>query len=103
MTLKWADSVHDATANGYEHYAWPGPERYEGCAMTCYLKHLGWLFRVLELDNDAGNRHRLDRAIKEALELGPDAPCDEVDAYLAALSGEERFELIDTLERALAQ
>ncbi len=71
--------------------------------MTCYMKHLGWLFRVLELDNDAGNRHRLDRAIKDALGLAPDAPCDDVEAYLTALSGEERFELIDTLERALAQ
>ena len=75
----------------------------KGVTMTCYMKHLGWLFRVLELDNDAGNRHRLDRAIKAALELPPDAPCDDVDAYLAALSGEERFELIDTLERSLAQ
>jgi hypothetical protein len=69
--------------------------------MTCYLKHRGWMFRVLDIDNDAGNRHRLDRAIKAALGLGPDAPCDEVEAYLEALSGEERFDLIDTLERAL--
>lgn len=71
--------------------------------MTCYMKHLGWLFRVLELENDAGNRHRLDRAIKAALGLPPDAPCEEVKAYLSALSGEERFGLIDTLERSLAQ
>ena len=71
--------------------------------MTCYLRHMGWMFRVLEIENDAGNRHRLDRAIKTALELPADAPCDEVEAYLEALSGEERFELIDELERQLSQ
>lgn len=69
--------------------------------MTCYMKHMGWLFRVLDVENDAGNRHRLDRAIKDALGLAADAPCEEVDAYLKALSGEERFELIDTLEAEL--
>jgi hypothetical protein len=62
---------------------------------------MGWLFRVLEIDNDAGNRHRVDRAIKEFLELPADAPCPEVNAYLKALSGEERFELIDDLEQRL--
>lgn len=71
--------------------------------MTCYLRHMGWMFRVLEIENDAGNRHRLDRAIKTALELPADAPCDEVEAYLEALSGEERFDLIDELERQLSQ
>jgi len=73
-----------------------------GYVMTCYMKRLGWLFRVLELDNDAGNQHRLDRAIKDLLGLPPDAPCEDVEAYLEALSGEERFDMIDTLERALS-
>lgn len=70
--------------------------------MTCYLRHMGWMFRVLDLENDAGNRHRLDRAIKVALELPPNAPCEDVEAYLEALSGEERFDLIDELERQLS-
>ncbi|MGB4442319.1 MAG: hypothetical protein WBJ62_08865 [Coriobacteriia bacterium] len=70
--------------------------------MTCYLRHMSWMFRVLDLENDTGNRHRLDRAIKAALGLSPDAPCDEVEAYLEALSGEERFDLIDELERQLS-
>lgn len=70
--------------------------------MTCYMRHLGWMFRVLDLENDAGNRHRLDRAIRRALGLASDAPCSEVEAFLEALSGEERFELIDTLEQDLA-
>ncbi|MBN2848500.1 MAG: hypothetical protein JXP72_08660 [Coriobacteriia bacterium] len=71
--------------------------------MPSYMRHMGWLFRVLELENDPGNRHRLDRAIKNALGLPADAPDEDVDAYLKALSGEERFELIDTLERDLAE
>ncbi|MRS11983.1 MAG: hypothetical protein EG823_02795 [Actinobacteria bacterium] len=71
--------------------------------MTCYMRHLGWMFSVLDLENDAGNRHRLDRAIKQALELAPDAPCEEVNAYLKALSGEEKFDLIDQLERIFAE
>ena len=71
--------------------------------MTCYLRHMGWLFRVLDIENDPGNRHRLDRAIKNALSLPPDAPCPDVNAHLKALSGEERFELIDTLEGELAE
>jgi len=70
--------------------------------MTCYMKNMGWLFRVLDMDNDAGNRHRLDRAIKQSLELAADTPCNEVKAYLDALSGEERFELIDELEHRLS-
>lgn len=70
--------------------------------MTCYMRHMGWLFRVLEIENDAGNRHRLDRAIKKSLGLPGDAPCPDVNAYLKALSGEERFELIDAVEQELA-
>lgn len=70
--------------------------------MTCYMRHMGWMFRVLDLENDPGNRHRLDRVIKRALGLASDAPCAEVEAFLQALSGEERFELIDELERELA-
>lgn len=69
--------------------------------MTCYLSHMGWLFRVLELDNTPGNRHRVDRAVKSALGLSPEASCDEVSAFLEALSGEERFDLIDSVERGL--
>ncbi len=69
--------------------------------MTCYVKNMGWLFSVLEIDNDEGNRHLVDRAIKHALKLPEDAPCADVKSYLAALSGEERFDLIDAVEREL--
>lgn len=69
--------------------------------MSCYLRNMGWLFRVLELDKDAGNKRRLDLAVRRALEISPETPCDEVKAYLDELSIEERFELIDSVERAL--
>lgn len=69
--------------------------------MSCYLHNMGWMFRVLELDKDAGNRHRLDRAIRRALGIAPDAPCSDVEGYLDGLSVEERFELIDNVGREL--
>ncbi|MDO8881080.1 MAG: hypothetical protein Q7W44_09850 [Coriobacteriia bacterium] len=71
--------------------------------MTCYLRHMSWLFRVLEIENDAGTRHQVDRAIRSALGLPADAPCPDVEAYLKALSGEERFALIDAVEREIAE
>ena len=70
--------------------------------MTCYMRHMGWMFDALDLEEDAGNRHRLDRAIKRALELEVDAPCTEVWAYIKALSDEERFDLIDAVEKDFA-
>lgn len=69
--------------------------------MSCYLRRMGWLFRVLEIDKDEGNKHRLDRAMRNALGLGPDTPCAEVDAHFEALSPEEKFGLIDTLQQEL--
>lgn len=69
--------------------------------MTCYLRHMGWMFRVLEIDKDAGNKHRMDRAIKRVLHLPADAPCSDVEAHLDGLSPEERFELIDAVEREM--
>jgi len=71
--------------------------------MTCYMRHMGWMFSALDLENDAGNRHRLDRAIKRALEMEQDAPCPEVWAYLKALSDEERFDLLETIEKSFAE
>lgn len=71
--------------------------------MTCYMRHMGWMFDALDLENDAGNRHRLDRAIKRALELESDTPCTEVWAYIKALSAEERFELVETIEKGFAE
>jgi hypothetical protein len=63
---------------------------------------MGWMLVVLDVDNDADSRHRLDRAIKAALELPLDTMCGEVWARLKALSGEERLDLIDTLEQGLS-
>ena len=69
--------------------------------MSCYLRHMGWLFRVLELDKDAGNRRRLDLAVRRALAITSEMPCDDVRAHLDGLSFEERLELIDTVEQEL--
>lgn len=65
------------------------------------MRHMGWLFDSLDLEDDRGNRHRLDRAIKAALELDGATPCSEVWSHLKALSDEERFDLVDEVERRL--
>ncbi|MHB1324445.1 MAG: hypothetical protein ACYCXZ_08985 [Coriobacteriia bacterium] len=70
--------------------------------MSCYLRNMGWMFRVLELDKDAGNRHRMDRAVRLTLGVEPEAPCSEVEAHLDALSVEERLDLIDRVGRELS-
>jgi hypothetical protein len=67
------------------------------------MRHMGWMFDALDLENDAGNRHRLDRAIRRALEMTADAPCADVWTYLKAMSDEERFELLELVEKELAE
>ena len=61
--------------------------------MTCYQRHLGSLFDELGLEYDKDNRARVDRALRELLELGEEAHCPEVWASLKALSPDERAAL----------
>ena len=69
--------------------------------MSCYLQTLGWLFRMLEIEKSAGNRHLVDLAVRRALQVEPGAPCSEVRAHLDQLSVEERFAMIDSVQREL--
>ena len=50
--------------------------------MTCYTRHLHWLFEALELEYDRPNRLRVDRAVRQVLDIGLDVPCGQV--WLAA-------------------
>lgn len=76
--------------------------RETGGPMTCYLRNMGWLFGALDLDRDAGNQHRMDIAVRHALHVAVETPCDEVKLRLDSLSVEERFELIDDIERQIS-
>ena len=58
--------------------------------MTCYQRHLTWLFETLDLDYDKANRARVDDAVREVLDLGADTHCPDIWAAIKALSEDER-------------
>ncbi len=61
--------------------------------VSCYLRHMTDVFEALGLENDKANRKRVDLAIRDVLEMGPDAHCPEVWAAIKALTPEQRAAL----------
>jgi hypothetical protein len=55
--------------------------------MTCYQRHLGWLFDSLGLPYEKGSRGEVHRALLGMLGLADDAHCPEVWAALKATYG----------------
>lgn len=53
--------------------------------MTCYQRHLGWLFEALDLPYETANRKNVDAALKDVLGLAPESHCPEVWAAIKAL------------------
>lgn len=70
--------------------------------MTCYMRHMEWLFAALELPSDRVQRPRVDAAIRAALALPPDARCPEVWAAVKSLDGDGRGSLVGDLKEWLA-
>lgn len=62
--------------------------------MTCYMRHMDWLFDELTLPNDKHNRQLMDGALRRVLELGPEAHCPEVWNSIKRLSAEDRAALV---------
>ena len=58
--------------------------------MTCYMRHMEWLFDALELPDDKPARERVDAAIRTVLDTPEGAHCPEVWSALKALSDEQR-------------
>ena len=58
--------------------------------MTCYQRHMGWLFEALELPYEKAERKRVDEALRVVLGTPTDAHCPEINAALKALSDEQR-------------
>jgi len=58
--------------------------------MTCYQRHMGWLFEALELPYEKAERRQVDTALREVLQTPDDAHCPEVWAAITALSDEQR-------------
>jgi hypothetical protein len=55
--------------------------------MSCYTRHLGGLMQEMKLEDNKGNRQRLDLALREFLGYAPSDDCPmiwtEVKRYLA--------------------
>lgn len=57
--------------------------------MTCYQRHMGWLFDALELPYEKAERRRVDLAIREVLDVEEGAHCPEVWEAIKALPDDE--------------
>jgi hypothetical protein len=55
--------------------------------MTCYQRHLGWLFEAVDTPNDKEHRRELHAVIVPMLGLAEDAHCPEVWAALKSTYG----------------
>jgi len=71
--------------------------------MTCYQRHIGWLFEALDLEYEKGNRRRVDDAIREVLGTPAEAHCPEVWSAIKALSENERMALIEKVGAVIGQ
>ena len=53
--------------------------------MTCYMRHMDWLFDGLALQSDKTNRRRVDTALRDLLGFDAEAHCPEIWAAIKAL------------------
>lgn len=71
--------------------------------MTCYQRHLGYLFDTLGLEYDKANRARVDAAIREVLGVPEGAHCPEVWSAIKALAPDDRESLPGRLAAAMKE
>jgi len=57
--------------------------------MTCYQRHMGWLFEALELPYEKAERRRVDDALRVVLGTPEGAHCPELWAQIKALGDEQ--------------
>ncbi len=69
--------------------------------MTCYMRHMDWLFDELAIPSDKKNRGRVDKALRSVFGMREDAHCPEIWAAIKAMSDEGRTELIGQVGDAL--
>jgi hypothetical protein len=65
--------------------------------MTCYMRHMDWLFQALELPYDKEHRKQVDSALREELQMPSEYHCPEVWASIKTLSEDERSQLANDL------
>jgi len=61
--------------------------------VTCYQRHIGDVFDALDLEYEKENRARVDRALRDLLDVPDAAHCPEVWAAVKALTPEQRADL----------
>ena len=69
--------------------------------MTCYQRHLLWLFEALELPYERDERRRVDVALHDVLGLDAGAHCPEVWESLKALDEKRTAALVPEVRAAL--
>jgi hypothetical protein len=69
--------------------------------VTCYQRHLGWMFDALSIPYDGDHRAKVDAALKELLGLAPETRCPEVWSTIKALSESEREALLPEVSTKL--
>ena len=69
--------------------------------MTCYMRHMGWLFDELGIESDRLNRRRVDTALRAILGSADDDHCPEVWAAYKALSDDQRATLVPQVRKTL--
>lgn len=62
--------------------------------MSCYLRHMDWLFEALGLEYIAENRARIDAALRAIFGLPVEAGCPALWATIKSLSDDEREALV---------
>lgn len=61
--------------------------------MTCYQRHMGWLFDEIGLPYEKQERKLVDGALRELLGVSAELRCPAVGAAIKALDDEQRAAL----------
>jgi len=69
--------------------------------MTCYMRHMDWLFDELGIESDRLNRRRVDTALRQILGSAEGDHCPEVWAAYKALDADRRAGLVPQVREAL--
>src|SRR5512143_649546 len=70
-------------ADGLDSHGGSNPS--SSATMTCYQRHLRWLFEALELPYDSPSRDRVDAALRAVLGVPTGAHCPEVWAAVKSV------------------
>jgi hypothetical protein len=70
--------------------------------VTCYQRHLGWVFEALDVPYDPPHRKQVDSALKDVLGLSSATHCPEVWAAIKALPEGELQSLMPEIGSRIA-